>query len=242
MLLALVDEEPAGEALDLPPVDEEMERELMGREEVEPPVAIEVPAPVSQPVTSGDIMDSLTSRVNLGVTSVSELVGEKTDMSHDHKNQQGTPVIQCDYCFLKTEEDAPMVTVLVAIDTVCKQMVAIPLEKNGNKDPFASRSLAAFARYVGHPNVIIQGDSAHALVAHFIFVSMFDFFQKWETFKTSKTLTTVVKHIKSVHSRKPLQYFANLQNFTHSENIPNLPTLETFFERKHKKKQTLNKN
>ena len=45
MLLALVDEEPAGEALDLPPVDEEMERELMGREEVEPPVAIEVPAP-----------------------------------------------------------------------------------------------------------------------------------------------------------------------------------------------------
>ena len=33
-----------GEAPDLPPVDEEMERELMGREEVPPPVAIEVPA------------------------------------------------------------------------------------------------------------------------------------------------------------------------------------------------------
>ena len=45
MLLAPVDEEPAGEALDLPPVDEEMEREVMGREEVEPPVAIEVQAP-----------------------------------------------------------------------------------------------------------------------------------------------------------------------------------------------------
>ena len=45
MLLALVDEEPAGEAPDLPPIDEEMERELMGREEVEPPAAIEVPAP-----------------------------------------------------------------------------------------------------------------------------------------------------------------------------------------------------
>ena len=45
MLLALVDEEPVGEAPDLPPIDEEMERELMGREEVEPPVAIEVPAP-----------------------------------------------------------------------------------------------------------------------------------------------------------------------------------------------------
>ena len=41
MLLAPVDEQPAVEAPDLPPVDEEMERELMGREEVEPPVAIE---------------------------------------------------------------------------------------------------------------------------------------------------------------------------------------------------------
>ena len=45
MLLAPADEEPAGEAPDLPPTDEEMERELMGREEVEPPVAIEVRAP-----------------------------------------------------------------------------------------------------------------------------------------------------------------------------------------------------
>ena len=32
-----------------------------------------------------------------------------------------------------------MVAVLVAIDTVYKQMVAIPLEKKGNRDPFASR-------------------------------------------------------------------------------------------------------
>ena len=32
-------------------------------------------------------------------------------------------------------------------------------------DPPASRSLAAFARYVGHPKVIIQGDSDHALMA-----------------------------------------------------------------------------
>ena len=45
MLLALVDGEPAGEAPDLPPVHEEMERELMELEEVEPPVSIEVPAP-----------------------------------------------------------------------------------------------------------------------------------------------------------------------------------------------------
>ena len=44
-----------------------------------------------------------------------------------------------------------MVTVLLAIDTVYKQMFAIPPEKKGNGDPFASRSLAAFARYVGTP-------------------------------------------------------------------------------------------
>ena len=58
-----------------------------------------------------------------------------------------------------------MVTVLVAIDIVYKQMVPIPLEKKGNRDPFASRNLTAFARYVGHPKVIIQGDSEHALLA-----------------------------------------------------------------------------
>ena len=82
------------------------------------------------------------------------------------ENQPGTPVSRCDYYFLKTEEDAPLVTVLVAIDTVYKHMVAIPLEKKGNRDLFASRSLAAFARYVGHPEVIIQGDSEHALMVH----------------------------------------------------------------------------
>ena len=41
---------------------------------------------------------------------------------------------------------------------------AIPLEKKGNRDPFTGRILAAFARYVGHPKVIIQGDSEHALL------------------------------------------------------------------------------
>ena len=46
------------------------------------------------------------------------------------QNQPDIPVIQCDCCFLKTEEDPPMVTVLVDIDTVYKQMVAIPLVNN----------------------------------------------------------------------------------------------------------------
>ena len=39
------------------------------------------------------------------------------------------------------------------------------LRTKTNTDPFAIRSLAAFARYVGHPKVIIQGDSEHALMA-----------------------------------------------------------------------------
>ena len=90
MLLALVDEEPAGEAPDLPLVDEEMERELVGREEVEPPVAIEVPAP-GEPTSDERRHHVLTCHINLGATSVSELVGEKTDMSHDHITSQAHP-------------------------------------------------------------------------------------------------------------------------------------------------------
>ena len=39
---------------------------------------------------------------------VDDLVGRKTDMSHDHKCSQAHQSYQCDYCFLKTEEDAPM--------------------------------------------------------------------------------------------------------------------------------------
>ena len=39
MCLTPVDDEPAGKALDLPPVDEEMERELLGREGLPPPVS-----------------------------------------------------------------------------------------------------------------------------------------------------------------------------------------------------------
>ena len=122
MLLAPVDEEPAGEAPDLSPLDEEMERELMGREEVEPPVAIEVPAP-DEP-TSGE-------RRHHGLTHLPyqpwcnicvRARGRKNRHVPRSQNQPGTPVIQCDYCFLKTEEDAPMVTVLVAIDTVHKQI------------------------------------------------------------------------------------------------------------------------
>ena len=165
MLLAPVDDEPAGVAPDLPPVDEEMERELMGREEAEPPVAIEVPAP-GEPTSDERRHHGLT---HLPYQSWCNVCVRARGRENRHESrsqvQPGTPVIQCDYCFLKTEEDAPMITVLLAIDRVYKQMVAIPLEKKGNRDPFASRSLAAFARYVGHPKVIIQGDSEHALMA-----------------------------------------------------------------------------
>ena len=70
MLLAPVDDEPAGVAPDLPPVDEEMERELMGREEAEPPVAIEVPAP-GEPTSAERRHHGLTHicHINLGATS-----------------------------------------------------------------------------------------------------------------------------------------------------------------------------
>ena len=166
MLLAPVDEEPAGEAPDLRLVDEEeMERELMGREEVEPPVAIEVPAP-SEPTGDERRHHGLTHFAHPPWCNVCiRARGSENRHESRSQNQPGTPVIQCDYCSLKTEEDAPMVTVRVVTDTVYKQMVAIPLEKKRNRDPFASRSLAAFARYVGRPKVIIQGDSEHALMA-----------------------------------------------------------------------------
>ena len=92
MLLALVDEEPAGEAPDLPPVDEEMERELMGREEVEPPVAIEVPAP-DEPTSDERRHHGLTHcRVSTLVQHLCPSSRErKTDMCHDHKTSQAHP-------------------------------------------------------------------------------------------------------------------------------------------------------
>ena len=91
MLLAPVDDEPAGEALDLPLVNEEVERELMRREEVPPPVAIEVPAPgeaTSEKRRHQGHTHTHTCHINLGATSASELVGEKTDMKHDHTPSQ----------------------------------------------------------------------------------------------------------------------------------------------------------
>ena len=112
---------------------------------------------MSQPVTSGDIMDTHLPNQPWCNIYVRAPGRENRHVSRS-QNQPGTPVIQCDDSFVKTEEDAPVVTVLVATDTVYKQMVAIPLEKKGNRDPFASRSLAAFARYVGHLKVIIPGD------------------------------------------------------------------------------------
>ena len=92
---------------------------------------------------SGGITDTHTYRIKRDGTSASELAEDKkTEMNHDHKSNQAR--IQCDCCFLKTEEGLPMITVL-AIDTVHKQMVANFCEKKGNRNPLASRSLAAFA-------------------------------------------------------------------------------------------------
>ena len=132
---------------------------------MEPPVAIEVPTP-GEPTSDERRHHGLTPLPYQPWCNVCVRArGRENRHVSRSQNQPDTPVIQCDNCFLKTHEDAPMITVLVVIDTVHKQMVAIPLEKKGNRDPFASRSLAAFARYVGHPKMIIQGDPEHALMA-----------------------------------------------------------------------------
>ena len=115
MLLAPVDD-PAGKAPDLPPVDEEMERELMGREEVPPPVAIEVPAP-GEPTHL-----PYQSWCNVCVRAR----GRENRRESRSQAKPGTPVTHCDHCFQKTEEDAPMITVLVAIGSVCKQVGCHP--------------------------------------------------------------------------------------------------------------------
>ena len=96
MLLALVDEEPEGEALDFPPVDEEVERELMGREEVQPPVAIEVPAP-DEPTSDERRHHGLTHLpyqpwCNVCVRGC----GRENRHVSRSENQPGTPVILCD--------------------------------------------------------------------------------------------------------------------------------------------------
>ena len=110
--------EPAGEAPDLPFIDEEMECELMGREEMEPQVAIEVPSP-DEPTSDERRHHGLTHlphqlRCNICVRAR----GRENRHVSRSQNQPGTPIIQCDYRFLKTEEDVPMVTILVDIDTL----------------------------------------------------------------------------------------------------------------------------
>ena len=150
-LLAPVAEEPAGDAVDLPPADEELERELMGREEVEPPVAVEVPAP-NEPTSEERRHHRLTHLpYQPWLQCLCPSSGKENPHESRPQNQPGTPVIECDYCFLKTEDDTPMITVLLAIDTVYKQPIAIPLDKKGSRDPFASRSLAAFANTLDIP-------------------------------------------------------------------------------------------
>ena len=94
----------------------EMERELMGREDVEPPVAIEVPAP-DEPTSDERRHHGLT---HLPYKPWCNICVRARGRGNKHvsrsQNQPGTPVIQCDFCFLKTEEDAPMVTAFVLHD------------------------------------------------------------------------------------------------------------------------------
>ena len=90
MLLAPVDE-PAGKAPDLPPIDEEMERELMGREEVEPPVAIEVPAS-DEPTSDEWRHHGHTFAVSTLVQHLCPSSRErKQTCNHGHKTSQAHP-------------------------------------------------------------------------------------------------------------------------------------------------------
>ena len=57
-----------------------------------------------------------------------------------------------------------MITVLVAMDTVYKQMVAISLRKEGNRDPSQVAVWPHSHDTSDIPKVIIQGDSEPALV------------------------------------------------------------------------------
>ena len=120
-----------GEAPSPPPVDDEMVRELVGRDEVAPPVALELPTP-GEPSSNERRRHGLTHVPCQAWCNVCVRArGRENRLESRSQVQPGTPVIQCDYCFLKTDEEAPIITVLVAIDTVYKHMVAIPTEKKG---------------------------------------------------------------------------------------------------------------
>ena len=107
-----------------------MERELMGREEVEPPVAIEVPAP-EEPTSDERRHHGLT---HLPYQHWCNICVRARGRENRHvsrtQNQPGTPVVHCDCCFLKTEEDAPMGTVLAAV----RLQVAVWPHSHGTSD------------------------------------------------------------------------------------------------------------
>ena len=56
--------------------------------------------------------------INLGATSAFELVGENTDMSHDHKSSQAHPSSNATAASWRQRKTQPMITVLVAIWSV----------------------------------------------------------------------------------------------------------------------------
>ena len=101
---------------------------------------------VSQPVKSGDITDSHTCHTNLGATSASELVGERTDRvtitsAAKHTSHPERRLLPEDRRRRANDH---------SFGRQCtNRWLPLPLEKKGNRDQLASRSPAAFARYVG---------------------------------------------------------------------------------------------
>lgn len=73
------------------------------------------------------------------------------------------PVIGCDYGFLKMEERAPLITVLVASDMAYKQVGAILFEHKGLQDQFVARCLAGHIRFLGMPKISLRGDACETV-------------------------------------------------------------------------------
>ena len=128
MVLALVDEEPAVEAPSPPPSDERWTANCWDEKRWHRQWHSSILHLENHSVMSGGITDiPYQAWCNFCIRAC----GRENRHESRSQVQPGTPVIQFYCCLRKTEEDAPMVTVLVAVDTVYKQMVAIPFEKKG---------------------------------------------------------------------------------------------------------------
>ena len=109
-------------------IDEEVDRELMGREGVAPSAPSIRPLG-NRPARSGVASITHTHSVPCVMHGVPQSSWERHYMKHDHKSKMSHwSDNSTAACFPKTEESAPTITVLVANNTVYNQTVAITRE------------------------------------------------------------------------------------------------------------------